>query len=131
MRVSSGGERDLAVALHRMAVARIDERAGLPDRKVEGRAFGELAEIEIARMRPGRDRAGNTRGLTAGNSRPAAPRPRVPWNGFSGTVILGMNLPGHGAQVEVHVLDLPLRDNPAAANRYRASPGCCNTAPHS
>src|SRR5690348_6918071 len=46
-----GGEADLTIALHSVAVARIDECSRLPHWYVERRSFGQLAEIEIARMR--------------------------------------------------------------------------------
>src|SRR5215469_697047 len=49
-----GGEADLAIALHRMAVARIDERSRLPHWYVECRSLGQLAEIKIARVWAGR-----------------------------------------------------------------------------
>jgi len=56
-----GGGADLAIALHGMAVARIDERSRLPHWYVERRSLGQLAEIEIARVWAWRHRVGHAR----------------------------------------------------------------------
>ena len=48
-----GSEADLAIALHGMAVTRIDESSRLPHWYVERRSLGQLAEIEMPACGPG------------------------------------------------------------------------------
>src|SRR5215469_17174111 len=55
----NGGEADLAIALYRMTVARIDERSRFPHWYVERRSLGQFAEIKIARVWAGRYCAGH------------------------------------------------------------------------
>ncbi len=103
-----GSEANLAVALHRMAVARIDERAGLPDRDVERRALRQLAEIEVARVRAWRHRAGDA-GAQGGEIAVGWRQTQGALEGLERNADVGRELALHPAQVEVEILDLPLR----------------------
>src|SRR5262249_8784123 len=115
------GETNLAVTLHGMGVARIDECAGLPYRDVECRALGQLVEIKIACMRArwhrGRDARAQRGEIAIGRRYPQNALEGPQWNGD-----VGHEFTLHGAQVEIDILDLPLRivlRQQAGANRTR------------
>src|ERR1700738_4126277 len=102
------GERNLAVALPRMAVARINERPGLPYRKVQRRAFRQLVQIDVAPVGARRDRAGHAgaQGREISIRRRQA-KGALEWLEGNGDV--GHELALHSTEVEVHVFDLSLR----------------------
>src|SRR5205823_10631122 len=104
---------------HRMAVARIDQRARLPYRDVERRALGQLAEIEIARVRARRHRAGDAgtqgREIAVGWRKAQGALEGLQRNGD-----VGHELALHGTQVEIDILDLPPEHSLAAAGRSPA-----------
>src|SRR6516165_2663458 len=56
-----GGNTNLSIALHGMAIPGVDERSGLPHWNVQRRPLGQLTQIEIARMWPRRYRVGHAR----------------------------------------------------------------------
>src|SRR5271157_6474608 len=103
-----GGKRNLTVALHGVAVARVDECTGLPYRNVERRTLGQFAKIKIARVWARRHRGRNAgtqwREIAIRRRKAQGALERFQWNGD-----IGHELALHSAQIEIDVFDLPLR----------------------
>jgi hypothetical protein len=126
------GEADLAIALHSMAVARIDERSRLPHWYVECRSFGQLAKIKIACVWAWRHRVGHAQAQKAENSHRVAPRPsnvvaRPDWvepgDDIVATALIPVELPGKAVRVQVTMDEALLHriDSAASAEGFTRS----------